>query len=193
MKERPILFSGPMIRALLDDSKTQTRRALKMPHGLWETSHSGELVPIPVHCHYGQPGGRLWVREAWRTTGDGGRCNDMPPRELQPHPIWYEAAGKAPADECVGKYRPPMFMPRWASRILLEITEVRVERLQDISEADALAEGSRSWANEQDTPVKDIPVGETRLIYRQLWEQINGAGSWDINPWVWVVSFRRLP
>ncbi len=87
-------------------------------------------------------------------------------------------------------WKPSIHMPRNLSRIDLEITSVRVERLQDISESDAIDEGSFSWAGEQDTPVRDLL--EARLVYRHLWESINGQGSWDANPWVWVVTFRKV-
>lgn len=209
MTDRPILFSGPMVRAILDGSKTQTRRVVKwreLNAGLnlgfsglraertalgWvlesDTRDSREWRCKPTPSPYGQPCDRLWVREAWRVI-DVADC--FAPRQITAaHRIWFEA--DAPHDGPVGRYRPGMFMPRWASRITLEVTEVRVERLQDISEADAMAEGSFGWAGEQDTPARDLP--EARLVYRQLWESINGPGSWDANPWVWVVEFRRLP
>lgn len=211
MKERPILFSGPMVRALLDGSKTQTRRVLKQATGpslsvdmaegapgvaelswLWGDGpgHDVHETIKRVPCPYGAPGDRLWVRESFSGPHHRERT---PPRDwhsLDEIHCW--ADGNPEAGDWT-KPRPGMFMPRWASRITLEVVSVRVERLQAISEADAMAEGSRSWAQEQDTPVKDIPAGETRLIFRQLWEQINGSDSWDANPWVWAVEFRRLP
>lgn len=195
-----------MVRAVLSGAKTQTRRIASTrqcvlgeefpgPRGsdgfsrAYLMHRASDRADMLERCPYGQPGDSLWVREAWRTVAE---ADQLPPRDLTTaHRIWHEA------DEAhqpgAGKYRPPMFMPRWASRITLEVTGVRVERLQDISEADAIAEGSRSWALEQDTPVKDIPAGETRLMFRQLWEHINGSDSWDANPWVWAVEFRRLP
>ena len=213
MKERPILFSASMIRALLNGTKTQTRRVVKpqfaadalpveMPAidpawGWVIPGHSGvwwcDAAANPDdlrRCPYGQPGDRLWVRESWRAPL---AYELTPPRDIQPGtPIAFQADGAGTLPHInVGKLRPGMFMPRWASRILLEITDVRVERLQDINEADAVAEGSFTWAGEQDTPVRDLI--EARLVYRQLWEQINGTGSWDAIPWVWAVSFRRLP
>ena len=182
MKERPILFSAPMVRALLDGSKTQTRRVVKHPllcdlsfivncgDGWW----GDEEGEVQARCPYGQPGDRLWVREAWTTHA----CFDkVPPRDLTTRSIHYIADGEIET----GKYRPPMFMPRWASRITLEITAVRIERLQDISETDALAEGI-----DQDTCA---PIA----VYRELWEQINGHASWDLNPWVWVIEFKKAP
>lgn len=198
MKERQIPFSGPMVRALLDDRKEQTRRvvtgfALKL---LGPDCFTPEYVAAPENSNspYGFAGDRLWVREAWRTTGDGGRCDDMPPRDLQPHTVWYEAAGTAPADECVGKYRPGMFMPRWASRITLEVTAVRIERLQDISEADAIAEGIvPTWPD--GVPIKhDGSSDFCRKLYRDLWDSLNAerGHGWSVNPWVWVVEFKRI-
>jgi len=190
IKERPILFNGAMVRALLDGSKTQTRRAVKpqpspssteafqCADGIWRFSHPTARCPVSheaddVRCPYGQPGDRLWVREAWTTHA----CFDeIRPRDLTTRSLHYQADGQIKT----GKNRPSIHMPRWASRITLEITGVRVERLQDISETDALAEGI-----DQDTCV---PVA----MYRDLWEQINGFSSWDKNPWVWVVEFKRV-
>lgn len=193
MKEHGILFSAPMVRALLAGTKTQTRRVVKpQPEkrhpflafrkrrgpDFWLWPNAREEVI--AECPYGKPGDRLWVRET-HCAFDVGRVHYRADHALDP------AADKAHGI----RWTPAIHMPRWASRITLEITGARVERLQDISEADATAEGSRDWAGEQDTPARDIPGGETRLIYRQLWESINGAGSWDANPWVWVIEFRR--
>jgi hypothetical protein len=179
MKERGILFSAPMVRALLDGSKTQTRRILKPNPNATETRTPAGMVPL---CPYGKVGDRLWVREAWRTVAE---ADALPPRDLAPaHRLWFEA--NSDNQPGFGRLRPGMFMPRWASRITLEITGVRVERLQDISEADALAEGCAA---------KHTADAEynARKAYAVLWESINGGGSWDANPWVWVVEFRRLP
>lgn len=202
--ERPILFSAPMIRALLAGTKTQTRRLLKPQppagtlqvstyhhpdprphfyawtddgHGRAELAEGGWCNP----CSYGASGDRLWVREAWRTEPGLDR---FPPREIQQGgPVQYEAGPHA--DVLGGKLRPGMFMPRWASRITLEITRVRVERLQDISRGDAMAEGC---------PFPNMAAGPDPCDwYRDLWEQINGGGSWASNPWVWVVEFKRVP
>lgn len=188
---RPILFSAPMVRALLDGSKTQTRRIVKpQPTHFNPVGVPRRAVPTGgpsdvIRCPYGQPGDRLWVREAYRTVAE---ADALPPRELTPaHRIWYEA--DTPHQPGAGKLRPGMFMPRWASRITLEITGVRVERLQDISEIDALAEGVRRYSM-----LEQIQAGQDRWArhaYRSLWEQINGPGSWDANPFVWVVEFKR--
>lgn len=210
MKERPILFQGPMVRALLAGTKTQTRRVVKpqppeecgpIDCGRYHPTiidRHGDEQPGPeifgaydawgqwgVRCPYGQPGDRLWVREAWKahTTFD-----QLPPRDIPHSHVWYMADDGYKAES---RYRQGMFMPRWASRITLEITAVRVEKLQDISEADAIAEGC---SLECMTPTGDDsgsaihgPGG-----YIALWESINGPGSWDVNPWLWVVEFKRV-
>lgn len=229
VKERPILFSAPMVRALRDGSKTQTRRVAGLevinadpdryefrgttsgpgvPHFAFHDRESGAQVLVP--CRHGQSGDRLWVREAWSTHA---YFDHLAPRDC-PKSIHYTADGKVQT----GKGRPSIHMPRWASRIDLEIVDVRVERLQDISEADADAEGCERLDSERE--VHDWKLcpqcGGTRLYtsfgpnmgacfdtdcmdcdtyvkrYRHLWETINGAGSWDTNSWVWVVEFRRV-
>ena len=227
MKERPIIFSAPMVHAILAGQKTQTRRVVKPegadhlfpfldlpgnPTGEWAWCGSSHLVSKHIHCPYGQPGDRLWVKETWQYydwNEEGEPCiryaADNATAWPDPAPedwvgrlgdVWEELSRdenfKVDGRARDRKWRPSIFMFKWASRIQLEVVSVRVERLQDISEADAIAEGSRLWADEQDTPARDTPGGETRLIYRQLWESINGAGSWDKNPWVWVVEFKRI-
>jgi hypothetical protein len=213
-KERPILFSGPMVRALLDGSKTQTRRVVK-PQPIEDARFvGGYYVPGPkrtetskiaveapyVHlaCPYGQPGDRLWVREAFDFLPSGG------PDQPQACEIVYWATGSteprsAPHDYnpmIYGhqKVRPSIHMPRWASRITLEITRVRVVRLQDISDADCVAEGCGALQAAIGCPMTSAP-GETipRTMFRALWESINGPASWAANPWVWAVDFRKLP
>lgn len=214
MKERPILFSAPMVRAILNDQKTQTRRVAPItdlnikPHSddmvTWGVSFSkpvkgllgsysgGKLsvdqaqrIIASMFNPFGVQGDRLWVREAWRTVEE---ANSLPPRDLTAaHRIWMEA--DTPHQPGFGKLRPSMFMPRWASRINLEIAGVRVERLNDISEADARAEGAKPYL---------LPVNPSREQlrhvdgYASLWNSINGAGSWAENPFVWVVEFRRI-
>ena len=196
MKERPILFSAPMVRAILAGTKTQTRRAVKSTgmyaidasiHG--EEVARRELAALATRCPYGQAGDQLWVREAFSgphcmDASDG--CKAVPPSKWGDcSRIWYWADGN-PTEGDWTRPRPSIHMPRWASRILLEITAVRVERLQDISETDAEAEGIQE--------IVDAGVdhdGTPRDAYRALWEQINGADSWSANPWVWVVEFKR--
>lgn len=210
MKERPILFSTEMVRAILEGRKTQTRRIVKkQPHGAgeWVRQLASWLFPnvnpyIKLKCPYGQPGDRLWVRETW--------FNDM---SFGSPEYYYRANGEF--DEQferhrlgqVGpfKWRPSIFMPREASRILLEVMDVRVERLQDISEEDAKAEGV---TDVEFYPDDGFPLsvghmvgkddGNTMLhttrvkAYSTLWESINGKGSWDKNPWVWVIEFKKI-
>jgi hypothetical protein len=198
MKERPILFSAPMVRAILAGSKTQTRRAMKLKG--WHTiEERDDGKPWPwmydsdhdsdywLPCPYGQVGDRLWVREAWKahTTFD-----HLPPRELPKSHLWYLADDGYKAES---RTRASMHMPRWASRITLEITEVRVERLQDISQADAIAEGAPPSHPSIDKVSHEFGYPDfSRSWYAQLWEQINGAGSWEANPWVWAVNFRKV-
>ena len=194
MTERPILFSAPMVRALLAGTKTQTRRALATDLFI---SSGGAVVRMAsvgpattgiqeAHCPYWRaPGDRLWVRETWAAPHN---CDHLKPREIDDGWRIHYAA----TEERGGLlWRPSIHMPRWASRITLEVTGVRVERLQDISEADCQAEGIESYAlngAESVTGGLNLPAG----YYRYLWESINGPGSWDANPLVWVVEFRRL-
>lgn len=218
-KERPILFSGAMVRAILDDRKTQTRRPVKGWALDWLQSDkfTPDYVADPENraCPYGQAGDRLWVKETFRFTSDfdsdsparvGERCIDA--GYTKPWaPIQYDADGERRdwkwvgtppgRDVTPGKTRVSIHMPRWACRLLLEITAVRVERLNDCSEADAVAEGL--WRDEE-VPFNgpwfasgDSHAGQSdpRDAYRQLWDSINGAGAWEANPWVWVVEFRR--
>ena len=182
MKERPILFSAPMVRALLAGTKTQTRRIIKPQHLAFFNQDAAAMLsdwnerPLP----YGQTGDRLWVRE---TFGHFERNQHFKPGCN----VYYRADGNCLELE---PWRPSIHMPRWASRITLEITSVRVERLQDISEADAQAEG----VTDDGSLVTDLDGkdrGGTIAAYATLWEVINGVGSWDDNPWVWVVSFKR--
>lgn len=197
MKERPIIFSGPMVRALLDGNKTQTRRAVKMkPHHQIEERDNGTPWPRMydgerdadswMACPYGQPGDRLWVRESFcKIIGQSGGWIETDYQATYTH-------GFRLGDSLGLKKRwtPSIHMPRAASRITLEITSVRVERLQDISEADAQAEG----VTDDGSLVTDLDGkdrGGTIAAYATLWEVINGVGSWDDNPWVWVVSFKR--
>lgn len=180
MKERPILMSAPMVRATLDGTKTQTRRVAKKPvkhPDLGNLYAPGALVleREPQHvidrcCPYGQPGDHLWVREAWAFHPD------YPERTRR---VIYRADRGVEHD--VDRWRPSIHMPRWASRTTLEIHGVRIERLQDISEADAKAEGMPELTG----------INPVRW-YAELWETINGAGSWAANPWVWVVEFNDV-
>jgi hypothetical protein len=213
MKERPILFSAPMVRALLNGTKTQTRRAIKPQP---ESEHSGEPYWFvggyrawrirgctepnrsgshnEIECPYGKPGDRLWVREMWDYRGPskvvGCGVNHGHVIREDPAETYYRADGGLPDS----RWRPSIYMPRRHSRITLEITEVRVERLQDISADDAYAEGAAEWAAENAQRLlgegeKYRSIGQA---YKALWQSINGPGSWEANPWVWVVSFKHL-
>jgi hypothetical protein len=177
MKERGILFSAPMVRALLAGSKTQTRRICKVRdvNGAPLTSYMGDALAalIRQHCLYGQPGDRLWVRETWQRD------------PLNDGKFLYRATQRC--ETVFDKWIPSIHMFRYASRITLEVTGVRVERLRDISETDAKAEGT--------TPSivgDDLEHLKYRAGYQTLWESINGAGSWAANPWVWVVEFKKV-
>jgi len=193
VKERPILFQGAMVRALLAGTKTQTRRALRLPHGLWETSPTGELVPIPAGCPYGQPGVGLWVREAFGISYDGSAIPWTGADAQRDGEVIYRATFDEKPDEGRLPWKPSIHMPRWASRITLEVTGVRVERLQDISEADALAEGIVQLNDGFGLPAGEhFHAADPRQSYLSLWEAINGPGSVDANPLVWAVEFRRL-
>ncbi|WP_319096146.1 hypothetical protein [Pseudomonas aeruginosa] len=205
MKERPILFTGPMVRAILEGRKTVTRRVVKPqpdflgsmvdPNTPFKTLDAG--LHARITCPHGQPGDRLWVREAWAADA---QVDAIAPRDLsQGEPIWYPADFSVRQTGCSmiskGRGRPSIHMPRWASRILLEITAVRVERLQDISEEQALAEGVQGEpCDHARQACSDIGCwGDTaKGAFGFLWEQLNGAGAWQANPWVWVVEFKRV-
>lgn len=237
MKERPILFSGEMVRAILDGRKTQTRRVVKTQlevgvsvrcdecylrkkpigrsaplvmanslcdrdcPGYGKTPPPGDLWPGESRaefgygfgvCPYGAPGDRLWVKETWRVW-EGGSFSAFgepldPDIQLGPAregmPVEYRATT---GDD--GPWRSSIYMPRWASRITLEITDIRAERVQDITNANIRAEGmpvSGDGFMSPETP---------RIWFRDLWDSINGkkpGRSWRDNPWVWVIEFRRV-
>ncbi|MCS4496240.1 morphogenetic protein [Pantoea sp. B623] len=184
MKECPILLNAEMVRAVLDGGKTQTRRILKVqPHaGVrnsvfvksgYEDGHGKELV-----CPFGAVGDRLWVRETWARYNIDQDTHDIAYRATTPDD-WPKE----------GRWRPSIHMPRWASRITLEITGVRVERLQDITNQDAMAEGiGHLYAYDESQPT---PKDATRR-FAELWQSIYGADSWQANPWVWVIEFKRV-
>ncbi len=217
MKERPIIFSGPMVRAILDGRKTQTRRVVKPQpptveavrtlsgdnFSLFTDGHANSSADFRVagpvwavrelcgqqewRCPYGKPGDRLWVRETWmRSTPDhiipGFGMRKAIYKTDDDADVWGDAY----------KWRPSIHMPRWASRIMLEVTGVRVERLQDVSEEDSIAEGSQ-------TPVCQLPEScrqgclTERTQFSRIWDSINGKKyPWGSNPWVWVIEFKRI-
>ena len=210
MKDRPILFSAPMVRAILAGTKTQTRRAVNSTgmyaidasiHG--EEVARRELAALATRCPYGQSGDQLWVREAFQPLFADGVENHW-------ETDWKTGKGYAisyPATDGIHEYldaddnltdacKPSIHMPRWASRILLEITAVRVERLQDISEADARAEGVTDGGclncGEPEPCACAQPAPDARDSFCRLWQTINGPGSWADNPWVWIVEFKRV-
>lgn len=217
-RERPIIFSAPMVRAILEGSKTQTRRVVKWP--AWMQPHpevfasdlrdgqevwyvpGGDQPSKAMRCPYGQPGDRLWVRETFlHVTKMENECFVVDDDENYVEETWYRADRKAYSYHPDGSeesteaipWKPSIHMPRTASRITLEVTEVRVERLQDISHIDAMAEGcsTGSWTIAEG-PRPDAPFGSNAVKrYRLLWESINGPGSWEANPSVWVVEFKR--
>lgn len=196
MTERPIIFSPEMVRAILEGRKTLTRRVIKpqpmlieLPNDVpfWAFSwgaHCSQygvdewtLPSIIPHCPYGQLGDRLWVREAWWTPPDN--KSDR----LQ---VAYKALIQ-PYQESNLVWRNAMFMPRWASRITLEIVKVRVERLQEIQMADLIAEGfGGHYSSYSDY---NYPG------FRAYWDSLNGKRgfAWHVNPWVWVIEFKEIP
>ena len=238
IKERPILFSAPMVRAILEGRKTVTRRAVKIQprskadigsYGLGQPFIRNPDVTKPnPECPYGRPGDRLWVRETWQDVhpvqvidrySQLGRAGIPGPPGVTYQTI-YRADGEYPkvhythehpyrciepdpnhgflgaADSGWTGWTPSIHMPRWASRILLEITDVRVERLQDISEEQAKAEGVRLYTDHAELGdwwhVEGIETysADPRKSFELLWSSV--GGDWQANPWVWVVEFKRV-
>ncbi len=227
MKEHPILFSGPMVRAILEGRKTQTRRVVKNPYTEGIHAADSKNVPNGRYCPYGQPGDRLWVRETWRVgawdetafiavdykADNHARKEWLDVEDLETwERLWEQSCEDAEKagfsmdeennyhwspGESPCRWRPSIFMPRWASRITLEIISVRVERVQEINAEGAVAEGyplgNPEWA---ETPnEQQIKIARLSRIgwYQTLWDSINGKSHpWDSNPWVWVVEFRPV-
>lgn len=229
VKERPILFSAPMVRAILEDRKTQTRRIVKPqpPSKYWliGTAHTGQDVGLYYEsgkwrmtgavgvcreamgnlwpknhewkCPYGTVGDRLWVRETWchaaddndrfKYNADGNLDNSCCHFRADGYEVMHIDREETKAGLPKSPWRPSIHMPRWASRITLEITGVRVERLKEISEQDAIAEGVKFGTGQ---PRECRTCG--RGAFMDLWESINGTDSWAANPWVWVVKFKRV-
>lgn len=214
-KERPILFSGSMVRAILEGRKSQTRRIVgaignfplvnlaEHPNPLspgpysgrfndsmswgWPRLEEGCHAPLGgwlEWCPYGVPGDRLWVRETWAVDAPLAQVQRENEDMMGPSGFGHGPYFRAdPVHENAGlKWRPSIFMPRWACRLVLEVTAVRVERLQDISETDAKAEG--------------VEPADCCLAYyhgySKLWDSINAKRApWASNPWVWAITFRR--
>ena len=196
MKERPIIFSAPMVRAILEGRKTQTRRIVKpqpepIPDDVWQSRHydngwwwacsqARTMVAVrdmSAFCPYGSTRDRLWVKESHAL------CNAIGNNYTN---IIWRAGPWRNGIEPSAKWRSPIHMPRWAARITLEITDIRVERLQDISEADAQAEGVT------ESIVLPGDRGSFVASFGYLWQQIHGPKSWAANPWVWVIEFERV-
>lgn len=232
-KKKPILFSGPMVRAILDGTKSQTRRVMKVqpPDESYQLGTCmSSTVPRDVDRvrwlkmvglsiedaseYFTGPypvGTELWVRETWRTFNilDREKPSEMPLKT----PIQFRAdnvflhSDATPDFHLSGRWRPSIFMPRWASRITLRVTDVRAKRVQDISEEDALAEGVREitkdgmvkkyavydFGDYSSTPWQDMPR-DTKTAFRVLWDSINAKRgySWKSNPWVWCYTFERI-
>lgn len=237
VRERPILLSSPMIRAILDGRKTQTRRAVS-PRG-WNPNrmtlskvvhHSESRIGTQAYfgddnwgapCPFGSPGERLWVRETWAAhpldesepparilfAADGANYDFDVVGNARRGPRNLDRVDET-GEWVVERWRPSIHMPRWACRLTLEITSARVERLQDISDADIEAEGTSAWVEAGGvvyTPVagfdgaqlnddgKTITVKPNRVCFASLWDSVSPANlRWRSNPWVWVVSFKRL-
>ncbi|WP_241723043.1 morphogenetic protein [Raoultella sp. HC6] len=199
MKERGMIFNAEMVRALLDGRKTQTRRIIKNQRegGSWSVQLAkNPCIPRHTHdwwlpnatqpysaliCPFGAIGERIWVRETWARYNIDQRSQDMAYRATTPED-WPDG----------GRWRPSIHMPRWASRILLEITDVRVERLNSISEEDAQAEGMEltGWRPTYSDPDSGGEVWTPYDNFAQLWESIYGEESWKANNWVWVIEFK---
>jgi len=210
MKERPILFSGQMVNAILDGRKTQTRRVVKPQPEQFDGRAGGEWCGWPVDkdgslykCPYGQPGDRLWVKETWRPRVDHDQWDCVEFRSdgalLKPR-FRDENDGHRFSEMCDSadmRWKPSIHMPRWASRTTLEITDVRVERLQDIDDKDATAEGidetQDTFSVKPGQCVLKSDGATAKHAFRYLWDSINAkAHPWSSNPWVWAISFKRV-
>lgn len=223
MKEHGILFTAPMVRAILAGTKAQTRRIAKAPKG-YEPAASSQLLAPRLVCRespdvdpnefadepvryisapHGPVGRRLWVRETFALScADPEQFDDRDlknPADWEP-PVyratatggeWEHYDGKGNRTKIPPPWKPAIHMPRWASRITLEVTRVRLERVQSITEDDARAEGVEL---ETAGPVYRYADGrvDARSVYADLWDTINGAGSWASNPWCWVYDFKRV-
>ena len=208
-KERPILFSAPMVRAILEDRKTVTRREVKKRAALdcLAAGFEPAFLSLPGNadlCPYGKPGDRLWVRETWYCDHfEVQKGPYLQPADMQDldqaredGDLVYAADGLNPYEQDQPTWKPSIHTPRWVSRILLEITDVRVERLQDISEEQAKAEGVRLYTDHAELGdwwhVEGIDTysADPRKSFELLWSSV--GGDWQANPWVWVVEFKRV-
>ena len=192
--EKPILFSTPMVKAIIAGKKTMTRRVIKdKVFQQWQdVGFSSDFIKRPDNnwiekCPYGQVGDILWVRETWNMLP----AND---RAGIPTDYWYRADDKSENPD--DRWRPSIFMPRVAARLFLKVTNIRVERLRDITEEDAIAEGvlwNRAKKINELEKSNNI-INNAKTLFMRLWDSINSKRGygWDINPWVWVVEFERV-
>jgi hypothetical protein len=216
MKERPIIFSGPMVRAILADRKTQTRRIIKpqpdtSTPGYWAWSPRGGvsvgLAGAPVYCRYGMPGDRLWIRETWAlvrpsSLSECGRYvegweewdGELPDALPSGWRVVYaaEPGWETDFDDRGFRWRSPLFAKRWASRLTVEIDRVRIERVQDAEDRDIEAEGIRVNEVAEFTGIPWSSIPDMHTAWRYGWEHIHGLGSFDSNPWVFAITFRRV-
>jgi hypothetical protein len=209
---KPILFSTPMVQAVIAGNKTQTRRIIKPqpeegskfigPETFNQCMNDkyGDLYPGPevvgiysddgewgIKFPYGKIGDILWVRETWQHHGRP---------DIHEVKYIYKADKSKTVAEII-KWKPSIFMPKEACRLFLEVTDIRVERLQNISERDAISEGievtgKNEYRYYNNKRPDQLSINKPIESYRSLWELINGPGSWDLNPWVWVISFKRI-
>ena len=227
MKERPIIFSPEIVRAMLAGNVTQTRRVVKFMHEtpkligqaaehrnlnavyparekgwvFWQTTRAGDglaeftkkAYATGLLCPYGEPGVRLWVKEAWYTSK---KYDHLPPAKFPVEAkTIFRYLGSRAKPEWAGRTRSARFMPRWASRITLEIVNVRVERLQDISDDDAKAEGFEYYGETLFKDYGEILAEHTAIYkYASYWDLLNARQGflWKSNPWVWMIEFRVL-
>ncbi|MEX3764495.1 hypothetical protein [Paraburkholderia phenoliruptrix] len=212
--EHPMLFTGEMVRAILGGSKTQTRRIVKkQPPDGWDRNcwysapvwgWTAQQTPASqwhtVRCPFGEPGDRLWVRETWQHSNHpfgpyDDDCDVFYRADYLDDPLGPDL--ERSADGIRRQWRPSIHMPRRACRLTLENTGVRVERLQDISEADCIAEGIQRytgplrWVRYLDAVTGEPAHNTARDAYFSLWEHLHGRGSVEVNPWLWVIDFRR--
>lgn len=215
MKERPILLNAEMVRAVLDGRKTQTRRMLtpRQLKMIDAAASIGECYPLEsVHqhensqsyyrewCPFGAVGDRLWVRETFAALACGSYEPEKPSWSGSCQEARYRATDRLAdlsADIRGYGWRPSIHMPRWASRITLEITGVRVERLKDISAEDVTAEGIKTlgesmWGPQWWLDAPQAAINDAQLQFSIIWSKIYGEENWRANPWVWVIEFKRL-
>lgn len=222
--ERPLIFSDEMVRAIIDGRKTQTRRIcrcqdigvatppdrrLKGPigsrahalHGEW--SESERQFWLETMCERGKIGNRFWIREAWGYFGGEEYIYQREQSAVMYRATWLTDSRRPVSHSGVTplgdrKWRTPVFMPRWASRLTIELTEIRIERVQDISDADAIAEGLYQRCGDVYPAITEYSCGDDfwttkpRIAFQRLWMRINGKASWDANPFVWPLSFKKL-